>query len=159
MVGSGFQSLTSVQDWLGNKDLVKPAIIILDVWKNCGFCMIVFLAGLQGIPAEFFEAAAIDGANRWQTFRRITLPLITPTLFFLLVINMIGALQMFDSAMVLTAGAPGDASRTLVMFIYEQAFQNFRMGYASAVALTLFVVIMILTLIQFRLSQRWVHYE
>jgi multiple sugar transport system permease protein len=129
--------------WLGNKDLVKPAVIILDVWKNCGFCMIVYLAGLQGIPSEYYEAAAIDGANRWQ--------------IFLVVINMIGALQMFDSVYVLTAGGPGDASRTLVMYIYQEAFQNFRMGYASAVALTLFVVIMGLTLLQFRLSQTWVH--
>lgn len=145
--------------WLGNKDLVRPAVIILDVWKNTGFCMLVYLAGLQGIPTEFYEAASIDGANRWVIFRRITLPLITPTLFFLVVINMIGALQMFDSVQVLTAGGPGDSSRTLVMFIYEQAFQNFRMGYASAVALTLFIVIMTLTLIQFRMSRSWVHYE
>jgi multiple sugar transport system permease protein len=145
--------------WLGNMNLVKPAVIILDVWKNTGFCMLVYLAGLQGIPNEFYEAASIDGANRWVIFRRITLPLITPTLFFLVIINMIGALQMFDSVQVLTAGGPGDASRTLVMFIYAQAFQNFRMGYASAVALTLFVVIMSLTLIQFRMSRSWVHYE
>jgi multiple sugar transport system permease protein len=145
--------------WLGNKDLVRPAVIILDVWKNTGFCMLVYLAGLQGIPTEFYEAASIDGANRWVIFRRITLPLITPTLFFLVVINMIGALQMFDSVQVLTAAGPGDSSRTLVMFIYEQAFQNFRMGYASAVALTLFIVIMTLTLIQFRMSRSWVHYE
>jgi multiple sugar transport system permease protein len=145
--------------WLGNKDLVKPAVIILDVWKNCGFCMIVYLAGLQGIPTEYYEAAAIDGANPLQIFRRITLPLITPSVFFLVVINMIGALQMFDSVVVLTGGGPGDSSRTLVMFIYEQAFQNFRMGYASAVALTLFMVIMLLTSIQFRVSQSWVHYE
>ncbi|RPJ43914.1 MAG: sugar ABC transporter permease [Chloroflexi bacterium] len=145
--------------WLGNKDLVKPAVIILDVWKNCGFNMIIYMAGLQSIPQEYSEASAIDGANRWQIFRRITLPLISPSIFFLVIINMIGALQMFDSVVVLTAGGPGDASRTLVMFIYEQAFQNFRMGYASAVALTLFAVIMGLTLIQFRLSQNWVHYE
>jgi multiple sugar transport system permease protein len=145
--------------WLGNKDLVKPAVIVLDVWKNCGFDMIIYLAGLQSIPNEFYEAAAIDGANRWQIFRRITLPLISPSIFFLVIINMIGALQMFDSVVVLTNGGPGDSSRTLVMFIYEQAFQNFRMGYASAVALTLFAVIMALTVIQFRLSQSWVHYE
>lgn len=145
--------------WLGNKDLVKPAVIILDVWKNCGFCMIVYLAGLQGIPSEYYEAAAIDGANRFQIFRRITLPLITPTLFFLVIINMIGALQMFDSVYVLTAGGPGDASRTIVMYIYQEAFQNFRMGYASAVALTLFIMIMGLTLVQFRMSQSWVHYD
>lgn len=145
--------------WLGNKDLVKPAVIILDVWKNCGFCMIVYLAGLQGIPAEYYEAAQIDGANRWQIFWKVTLPLISPTAFFLIVINMIGALQMFDSVTVLTAGGPGDASRTLVMYIYQEAFQNFRMGYASAVSMTLFLVIMGLTLIQFRLSRAWVHYE
>ena len=143
--------------WLGNQYLVKPAVIILDLWKNCGFCMIVYLAGLQGIPSDYYEAAAIDGANRWQILRRITLPLISPTMFFLFVINMIGALQMFDSVQILTVGGPGDASRTVVMYIYQEAFQNFRMGYASAVALTLFVVIMGLTLLQFRLSQTWVH--
>jgi multiple sugar transport system permease protein len=145
--------------WLGNRQWVMPSIIFMDVWKNTGFAMLVFLAGLQSIPADYYEAAQIDGAHRWQLFRYITLPLISPTFFFNTVIFMIGALQVFDSIVVLTQGGPGDASRSLVMYIYEQAFQKFAMGYASAVAITLFIVIMILTLIQFRLSRLWVHYE
>ena len=145
--------------WLSGKQWVMPSIIIMDVWKNTGFAMLVFLAGLQNIPQVYYEAAQIDGANRWQLFRNITLPLISPTLFFNLIIFMIGALQVFDSIIVLTAGGPGDASRSLVMYITEKAFQSFDMGYASAVAITLFVVIMIMTLIQFRVSRSWVHYE
>jgi multiple sugar transport system permease protein len=145
--------------WLSSRQWVLPSIIFMDVWKNTGFAMLVFLAGLQNIPADYYEAAQIDGAHRWQLFRYITLPLITPTFFFNLIIFMIGALQVFDSIVVLTQGGPGDASRSLVMYIYEKAFQTFEMGYASAVAITLFVIIMFLTLIQFRLSRAWVHYE
>jgi multiple sugar transport system permease protein len=145
--------------WLSSKQWVMPSIIILDVWKNTGFAMLVFLAGLQNISQEYYESAQLDGANRWQLFRHITLPLITPTLFFNLIIYMIGALQVFDSIIALTNGGPGDASRSLVMYIVETAFQQFQMGYASAIAITLFVIIMFLTLLQFRLGQRWVHYD
>lgn len=145
--------------WLSSPKLVMPSIIVMDVWKNTGFAMLVFLAGLQNIPQDYYESAQLDGANRWRLFRHITLPLITPTLFFNLIIYMIGALQVFDSIIVLTGGGPGDASRSLVMYIYENAFQLFKMGYASAVAITLFIVIMMLTLIQFRVGQSWVHYE
>lgn len=145
--------------WLNSTRWVMPSIIIMDVWKNAGFAMLVFLAGLQNIAPSYYEAAQLDGANRWQLFRHITLPLISPTLFFNLIIYMIGALQVFDSIAVLTQGGPGDASRSLVMYIYENAFQLFQMGYASAIAITLFIIIMILTLIQFRLSQAWVHYD
>jgi multiple sugar transport system permease protein len=144
--------------WLSNRQWVLPSIIILDVWRNAGFAMLVFLAGLQNISQEYYEAAQLDGANRLQLFRHITVPLISPTIFFNLVIYMIGALQVFDSIMVLTKGGPGDASRSLVIYIYENAFQFFEMGYASAVAITLFVIIVILTLIQFRLGRAWVHY-
>jgi len=144
--------------WLSNRQWVLPSIIILDVWRNAGFAMLVFLAGLQNISQEYYEAAQLDGANRFQLFRHITVPLISPTIFFNLVIYMIGALQVFDSIMVLTKGGPGDASRSLVIYIYENAFQFFEMGYASAVAITLFVIIVILTLIQFRLGRAWVHY-
>ena len=136
-----------------------PSIIAMDVWKNTGFAMLVFLAGLQGISQDYYESAQLDGANRGQLFRYITLPLITPTLFFNVIIYMIGALQVFDSIIVLTQGGPGDASRSLVMYIYENAFQLFHMGYASAMAITLFIVIMLLTLVQFGIGQRWVHYE
>lgn len=145
--------------WLSSRQWVMPSIIIMDVWKNTGFAMLIFLAGLQNIPDMYYEAAQLDGANRWQIFRRITLPLISPTIFFNLIIFMIGALQVFDSIMVLTQGGPGDASRSVVMYIYEKAFRSFQMGYASAVAMTLFAIIMALTLIQFRLSRTWVHYE
>jgi multiple sugar transport system permease protein len=144
--------------WLSNRQWVLPSIILLDVWRNAGFAMLVFLAGLQNISQEYYEAAQLDGANRLQLFRHITVPLISPTIFFNLVIYMIGALQVFDSIMVLTKGGPGDASRSLVIYIYENAFQFFEMGYASAVAITLFVIIVILTLIQFRLGRAWVHY-
>ena len=145
--------------WLSGKQWVLPSIIIMDVWKNTGFAMLVFLAGLQNIPQTYYEAAQIDGANGWQLFRNITLPLISPTLFFNLIIFMIGGLQVFDSVVVLTQGGPGDASRSLVMYIVEKAFQTFEMGYASAMAISLFVVIMILTLVQFRVSRSWVHYD
>jgi multiple sugar transport system permease protein len=144
--------------WLSNRQWVLPSIIIMDVWRNTGFAMLVFLAGLQNIPVDYYEAAQLDGANRWHLFRHITLPLISPTLFFNLIIYMIGALQVFDSVIVLTKGGPGDASRSLVMYIYENAFQFFEMGYASAIAITLFVIIVIMTLIQFRLGRTWVHY-
>lgn len=145
--------------WLSDPRFVMPSIIFMDVWKNTGFAMLVFLAGLQGIPQDYYESAQLDGANRWRLFRHITLPLISPTLFFNLIIYMIGALQVFDSIIVLTGGGPGDASRSLVMYIYENAFQLFKMGYASAVAITLFIVIMILTLLQFKAGQTWVHYD
>jgi len=145
--------------WLSDKKWVMVSIIILDVWKNTGFAMLVFLAGLQNIPQEYYEAAQIDGANRWALFRSVTLPLITPTLLLNLVIYMIGALQVFDSIQVLTQGGPGDASRSVTMYVTEVAFQSLQMGYGSAVAITLFVIIMILTLLQFRLSRSWVFYE
>jgi multiple sugar transport system permease protein len=156
-----YLSLIGVEpiSWLSGRQWIMPSIILMDVWKNVGFAMLVFLAGLQNISQSYYEAAQIDGANRWQVFRHITLPLISPTLFFNLIIYMIGALQVFDSIAVLTGGGPGDASRSLVMYIYENAFQLFQMGYASAIAITLFIIIMILTLIQFKISQTWVHYD
>lgn len=145
--------------WLSSPAWVMPSIIIMDVWKNTGFAMLVFLAGLQNIPQDYYESAQLDGAHHGQLFRFITLPLISPTLFFNLIIYMIGALQVFDSIIVLTQGGPGDASRSLVMYIYENAFQLFQMGYASAIAITLFIVIMLLTLVQFGVGRSWVHYE
>ncbi len=145
--------------WLSQAGWSMAAIIILDVWKNTGFAMLVFLAGLQNIPHEFYESAQLDGANERQIFFRITLPLLSPTIFFILVIFMIGALQVFDTIMVLTEGGPGDSTRSVVMYIFEKAFQRFDMGYAAAISMTLFAIILVLTLIQFRISRRWVHYE
>jgi multiple sugar transport system permease protein len=145
--------------WLGSAAWVLPSVIIMDVWKNTGFAMIIFLAGLQNIPKDYYEAARLDGANAVQLFLRITFPLLSPTIFFVLVIFMIGAIQVFDTIIVLTGGGPGDASKSVVIYIYEQAFQNFDLGYASTMAMTLFVVILIFTLLQFWFSRRWVHYE
>ena len=145
--------------WLSNAHWAMAAIIILDVWKNTGFAMLVFLAGLQSIPNEYYEAAQLDGANERQLFFRITIPMLSPTIFFILVIFMIGALQVFDTIIVLTAGGPGDATRSVVLYIYEIAFRTFNMGYAAAVSMTLFAIILVLTAMQFWISRRWVHYE
>ena len=145
--------------WLSNTAWAMAAIIILDVWKNTGFAMLVFLAGLQNIPHEYYEAAQLDGANERQLFFRITIPLLSPTIFFVLVIFMIGALQVFDTIIVLTAGGPGDATRSVVLYIYELAFRSFNLGYAAAVSMTLFAIILVLTALQFWISRRWVHYE
>jgi multiple sugar transport system permease protein len=154
----GFLGIESIP-WLSGERWVMPSIIIMDVWKNTGFSMLIFLAGLQNIPTDYYEAAQLDGAHRAQLFRYITVPLISPMIFFNLIIAMIGALQVFDSIYVLTQGGPGDASRSLIIYIYEIAFQLFEMGYASAIAISLFAVIMVLTLIQFRVARAWVHYE
>lgn len=154
----GFLNIDPIP-WLSSAQWVMTSVIIMDVWKNAGFAMLIFLAGLQNIPRDYYEAAELDGATNIQKFWRITLPLLSPTIFFVLVIFMIGALQVFDTIIVLTGGGPGDASRSIVMYIYELAFQRFDMGYASAVSMTLFGVIMVLTLVQFVMGRRWVHYE
>ena len=145
--------------WLREPGWAMAAIIIMDVWKNAGFAMLVFLAGLQSIPNEYYEAAQLDGASERQLFTRITIPLLSPTIFFILVIFFIGAFQVFDSIFVLTGGGPGDATRSVVMYIYQQAFQRLDFGYAAAISWTLFLVIMAVTLVQFWSGRRWVHYE
>jgi multiple sugar transport system permease protein len=121
--------------------------------------MVIFLAGLQGIPAQLYEAASIDGATRWHRFRHITVPMLAPTTFFVMIISIIGSFQVFDLAFVLTRGGPGEATNTMVMYIYNQAFQFFHMGYAAAIAWVLFAIIFVITLIQTQLQKRWVHYE
>lgn len=145
--------------WLSSPAWAMPALIVLGVWQGLGFQMVIFLAGLQGIPAHLYEAAAIDGADWWARFRHITLPLISPTTFFVLIISVIGSYQVFDSAFVLTEGGPGYATTTLVYYIYEYAFQFFKMGYAAAMAWILFAIVFVLTVLQFRLQARWVHYD
>ena len=145
--------------WLSSSTWALFSAILYDVWKSCGYLMVIYLAGLQGISKTYYEAAEIDGAGRWQLFRYITLPLISPTAFFAIVISLIGAFQIFDNVWVLTSGGPGDATRVIAMYIYEMAFKGFEMGYAAAVSLTLFAVLIILTLLQFFSARRWVHYE
>ena len=145
--------------WLSSSSWSLRSVILYDVWKSCGFLMVIYLAGLQGIPDVYYEAARIDGANRLQLFRHVTLPLISPTAFFGIVISLIGAFQIFDNAQVLTDGGPGDSSRVIVMYIYEKGFRGFEMGYASAVSFTLFIILIALTLFQFWGGRKWVHYE
>ncbi len=145
--------------WLSSSNWALFSTMIYDVWKSCGFLMVLYLAGLQGIPQLYYEAARMDGASRWQQFLHVTLPLISPTAFFAIVISLIGAFQIFDNVWVLTSGGPGDASRVIALYIYEKAFRGFEMGYASAVSFTLFVILITLTLLQFWGARRWVHYE
>jgi len=145
--------------WLSSPQWALFSVIIYDVWRACGYLMVLYLAGLQSIPEVLYEAAKIDGANRWQLTRYITLPLITPTAFFCIVISLIGASQVFDNAWVLTEGGPGDASRLIVLYIYEVGFKRFDMGYAATVSLSLLVILVALTLLQFWLSRKWVHYD
>jgi multiple sugar transport system permease protein len=145
--------------WLNSSAYSPYAILIADVWKNVGFYVLVFLGGMQAISREFYEAAEVDGATPWKQFRYITLPLLSPTILFLMIISGIGALQIFEQPQILTNGGPGDATRTIVLYIYEHGFRFFDMGYASAIAISLFAIILSLTLIQFRLSRRWVFYQ
>jgi multiple sugar transport system permease protein len=145
--------------FLTNPEWAVRSVILYDVWKSCGYLMVIYLAGLQGIPESLYEAAKIDGASNWQLTRHVTLPLITPTAFFCLIISSIGAFQIFDNAYVLTHGGPGDASRTIAMYIYEQGFRAFEFGYAATVSLSLLVILVALTLLQFWGSRRWVHYD
>jgi ABC-type sugar transport system permease subunit len=149
---NGLLQLVGVRgpDWLGNPTLALPVIIALMVWRNFGNAMIIFLAGLQGIPNELYEAARIDGANRWQEFRSITLPMLRPTMLFLTVLTTIGFLQVFEEPFVMTQGGPLNKTLSISMLVYQQAFNFFHQGYASAMAYTLFIVIAAITLLQFR---------
>jgi multiple sugar transport system permease protein len=145
--------------WLTSSQWAIWSIVLMQLWKSVGFNMILLLAGLQNIPRQLYEAAAIDGAGAGTIFWRITLPLLSPTMFFALVITVINGFQVFDAPFILTQGGPGDASRTVVMYIYENGFRFFKMGYASTVALSLFLVILALTGIQFLMSRTWVFYR
>ena len=147
-------------DWLNSTFWAKPAVVILTLWKNTGFTMVIYLAGLQAIPRELYDAAEVDGASAFQRFLYVTFPMVSPTTFFLLVIQMIGAFQLFSESFVMTRGGPAQSTLTIVYYIYQVAFQlSNRMGKAAAIAWVLFFFIFILTFIQTRLQRRWVHYE
>jgi multiple sugar transport system permease protein len=148
------------QDWLFDESLVIPAIVLTAIWTALPLKIIFFLAALQSVPPELYEAASIDGANRWAKFWHVTWPLISPTTFFLCVIGIIGLLVGgFDLIWTMTKGGPLDASTTIVIHIFRNAFVYYDMGYASAMAYMLFLVILALTIIQWRLQKRWVHYS
>ena len=145
-------------NWLGSPEWAMPAVIFMSTWKAMGYYAVIFLAGLQGIPQHLYEAADIDGANSWQKFWKITLPLLSPTMFFVLVISIIQAFQVFGQIFIMTRGGPANATSTIVYFIYNNAFVWFRMGYAAAASWILFAVIFVITILQTRWQRRWVHY-
>jgi len=145
--------------WLSDPDVVKISVLILDVWKNSGMAMLLFLAGLQGIGKSYYEAAKIDGAGILSTFFKITLPLLSPTLLFVLIMHLTGAMRIYESIVVLTNGGPGDSSRSLVMLIQEKAFKSYDYGSATALSIMLLLAVSIITWIQFSYSRKWVHYE
>jgi multiple sugar transport system permease protein len=136
--------------WLANPTLAMPSIIAMAVWRNVGFAMVVFIAGMQAIPAVLYEAAAIDGAGRWKAFRYVTLPMLRPTILFMLVITTIGYLQLFEEPFVMTDGGPLDATLSVTMYMYQQGFEFFHQGYASAIAYVLFVIVAIVAFLQFK---------
>jgi multiple sugar transport system permease protein len=146
-------------DWLGSSAFAPVSVILVNSWKTIGFSILVYIAGLQSIPGQLKEAAIVDGAGPWTRFWRITFPLLSPTIFFLVVINTINSFQIFAEPRVLTQGGPGDASRTIVEYLYDRAFGDFDLGYASAIGITFTLVLIVLTAIQFRLSRRWTFYE
>jgi multiple sugar transport system permease protein len=139
------------QPWLGSVSLAPWALIIVTLWQSVGYAMIIFLAGLQDIPRDYYESATIDGAGAWRRFRTITLPLIKPTSAFVLIISIIGAIQLFDPIFVMTQGGPFDSTTTAVFYMYQTAFQYFRFGYASALAVVLFLALLATSLVTLRL--------
>lgn len=149
----------SAPNWLGSTQYSKWSVVMLTLWKNVGFTMVVYLAALQGVPQELYDAAQTDGAGAWARFRHVTWPMITPTTFFLLILQMIGAFQLFTEPFVLTRGGPANSSLSVVQYIYLAAFRDIRMDKASAMAWFLFIFIFAFTLLQNRLQQRWVYYE
>jgi multiple sugar transport system permease protein len=147
------------QQFLSSTSEALYVIVVMTIWGWTGFAVVIYLAALQGIPKTLLEAAAIDGAGRWATFRRVTLPLLSPASLFLLVWLTINALQLFDEVYLSTAGGPLNSTTVLVYYLYEQAFSNFNFGYASAIAYFLFVVILVITAVQFRGGRRFVYYR
>ncbi|MBM3188509.1 MAG: sugar ABC transporter permease, partial [Chloroflexi bacterium] len=145
--------------WFNSRVWVKPTFIIMSLWGAGGATCIIFLAGLQNIPQELYEAAEVDGARRWRKFLHITLPMLSPTIFFNLVTGIIGAFKVFGPAFVATGGGPGYGSYFYVLHLFNSAFSYWNMGYASALAWMLFIIILFFTLIQFQVARTWVYYE
>lgn len=144
--------------WTASIDWAMPTVIMASVWKGMGYYMIIYLAALQGIPPYLYEAAEIDGANAWQKFRHITLPMLTPATFFVSILLIISSFKVFDLILVMTNGGPGRATNVLVIHTYNMAFREFRFGYSSAIAMVLFLIVLGITIVQFRMEKRWVNY-
>ena len=145
-------------NWLGSTAWAKPAFVLMSLW-TFGSTMVIYLAGLQGVPRELYEAGEIDGAGAWRKFYNITIPMMSPAIFFTIVMTIIGAFQVFISAFIMTSGGPVDSTLFYILYLFRQGFVYLRMGYACAMAWVLLVVIVALTAVQFRFAPQWVHYE
>ena len=150
-----FIGIANPPRWVVDVNWAMVAISIVSIWKYMGYYMIVYLAALQGISSSLYEAASIDGANGWQKLVYVTIPMLTPTTFFVMIMLTIQCFKVFDLVYVMTGGGPGNATKTLVNFIYEKAFTTWEFGPASAAAIILFVIVLIITLIQFRGEKKW----
>ena len=144
--------------WTQNRTFAIWSLIIVSVWRNAGYYMVMYLAGLQGVPAELYEAATVDGASPWQKFWKVTLPMLTPTTFFVSIMLTIGCFKVFDIVQIMTEGGPGRATKMLVNYIYQLSFIEIKYGIGSAVAMILFVIVLMITLLQFRAEKKWVNY-
>lgn len=145
--------------WLLDENWAMPAIVLVSVWKDMGFFGLILLSGIVGINRAYYEAADIDGASGWTKFIRITLPLLTPSIFYVLIVSMINSFQLFPQIMIMTGGGPNGATQVMVERIYQYGFRYYRMGYAASFSWILFVIIMLFTLIQMKGQERWVHYD
>jgi multiple sugar transport system permease protein len=145
--------------WLLDPDTALASLIVMSLWGIGGGRMIIFLAGLQGIPDDLYEAASLDGAKGWAVFRHVTLPMLSPTIFFNLILGIIGSFQVFTSAFVMTGGGPNNATMMYVLYLYNNAFRYFKLGKASAMAWILFAILLVFTVIQFKNAAKWVYYE
>lgn len=150
--------ITNPPEWLMSSQWALLAVVIVAVWKSFGYYMIILLAGIQGIPEHLYESAKLDGAGKLQQFFYITLPSLSPTLFMVLILTVINSFQVFDLVSVMTDGGPGRSTNVLVFRIYQEAFINYKMGYAAAMSTVLFLIIMVISIIQFRLEKKWVTY-
>jgi multiple sugar transport system permease protein len=146
-------------NWLIDERWVMPTIALISIWQGLGYNMVIFLAGLQNVPTSLMEAAQIDGANKWQVFRNVMVPMLSPTTFFLALTAIIGSFQVFDLAYVMTGGGPGKASYTMVYHVFKLAFLDFTFGKSAAAAMILFAIILVVTVFQLYAQKRWVHYE
>lgn len=144
--------------WSASVDWAMPTVILASIWKGMGYYMIIYLAALQGIPGYLYEAAEIDGANKWEQFWKITVPMLTPATFFVVMMLTMNAFKVFDLIYVMTGGGPGRATNVLVYQIYNTAFIQFQFGYSSAIAMVLFAIVLVITLVQFRMEKKWVSY-
>ncbi|WP_337955885.1 carbohydrate ABC transporter permease [Metabacillus sp. HB246100] len=144
--------------WIADVNFALPSVMIILIWTNIGFQLIIYLAGLQNIPKELYEAADIDGASAWYKFRKITIPLVSPTTFLLLVTGLIGSFKVFDLIVVLTNGGPANSTSLPVFYLYDQAFVELRTGYASTIALVIFALIFLITVFQWIGQKKWVNY-